>query len=342
MNVPKPKKQKSGKYRIQLRLGGKSYPIISDNAKACEREARAIKAAYKAGKLKPPEPEKPTISAYDAIDQYLADKSNVLSPSTIRSYKGDQKRFVSFMCVPADTVNWQEAINLEARIVAPKTVKNAWSTVRTACRYCGIDLPDVTLPAIPQAVKEWLEPEEILRLVQSVKGQTGELECLIALHGLRRSELLGLTWDRVDISKGLIYIRGATVFDGDNKIVDKDTNKNRTSARTIPIMIPELSEALKAIPEANRNGKIITCHPNTVYRRINTACRKAGLPEVGCHGLRHSFASLSYHVGNSELETMRLGGWSNPATMRKIYTHLAASDRERSENRITAFFDKSY
>lgn len=69
--------------------------------------------------------------------------------------------------------------------------------------------------------------------------------------------------------------------------------------------------------------------------------RANSLPEVGVQGLRHSFASLAYHLKLSEQETMQLGGWSDYKTMRKIYTHLAKVDRLKAENKITSFFSSA-
>ena len=49
-------------------------------------------------------------------------------------------------------------------------------------------------------------------------------------------------------------------------------------------------------------------------------------------------ASFAYHLGMSERETMEIGGWSDPQTMHKIYTHLAAADRVKAENRMAEFY----
>ena len=76
------------------------------------------------------------------------------------------------------------------------------------------------------------------------------------------------------------------------------------------------------------------------YKQIRAACERAGLPNVGVHGLRHSFASLAYHLGLSEKETMKIGGWSDYGTMRRIYTHLSDSDALRGENQMRDFFRK--
>ena len=40
----------------------------------------------------------------------------------------------------------------------------------------------------------------------------------------------------------------------------------------------------------------------------------------------------------SELETMEIGGCADSQTMHKIYTHLAAADRLKAENRMAAYY----
>ena len=75
-----------------------------------------------------------------------------------------------------------------------------------------------------------------------------------------------------------------------------------------------------------------------MYGLINKLCVKNGLPPVGVHGLRHSFASLAYHLGWSELTTMREGGWSDPSVVHNIYTHLAAQDANEDIKRMKKFY----
>ena len=86
-------------------------------------------------------------------------------------------------------------------------------------------------------------------------------------------------------------------------------------------------------------GLIFTGHPETYNKHIEQLATDADLPRVGLHGLRHSFASLAYHVGMDERTCMELGGWSNPATMQKIYTHVAAKDKEKHKNALRKFFE---
>ena len=73
--------------------------------------------------------------------------------------------------------------------------------------------------------------------------------------------------------------------------------------------------------------------------RINQVCRANGLPEVGLHGLRHSFASLAYHLQIPEMIAAEIGGWNDLSTMHNIYTHLAQKDIEKRSQDFADYFD---
>lgn len=103
-------------------------------------------------------------------------------------------------------------------------------------------------------------------------------------------------------------------------------------------MIPQLAEALAAVED--KSGPVVKTNPTTLYSQINDLCKKEELPLVGVHGLRHSFASLGYHLKMSEMEVMRLGGWSDFSTVRRIYTHLADEDAANAASKIKDFFTK--
>jgi integrase len=184
--------------------------------------------------------------------------------------------------------------------------------------------------------KGWLDSDQIKIFIEAIKGQPCEIPALLALSSLRRSEIFGLKWDDIDFKNKTIHVNGAIVFNADQKLVYKPTNKNSSSNRVIPIMIPELLAALQK--NKKQNGPVVTCFPNTLCSQINRVCAANNLPQVGVHGLRHSFASLGYHLGMNEMEVMRIGGWSDFDTMRKIYTHLAEADKQKAENKMAAFY----
>lgn len=341
MKIPEPRKLASGTWFIQLRLGGQSIPVSALSRRDCIRQAELIKAGHRSGKQERKLKTDKTVR--ELMEDYIAALPASTSPATIRGYLSiAATRFLSISDkVPSKVRDWQTVIDTEAQLVSPKTVKNAWGLLMAAMRHASIAVPNVRLPKPQKVEKLWLEPEQLPAFIEAIKGDRFEIPMLLALHGLRRSEIFAMTYDKIDIRRGTIAVHGAAVLNRNGEMVQKAENKNVSSRRTIPIMIPALAVALDAVPPEKRTGLIYDANPTTLYWRINTICAKNGLPEVGVHGLRHSFASLAYHLGLSAQETMELGGWADSDTMLKIYTHLAQADRLKSQNKIATFFEEN-
>ena len=317
IKIPTPRKR-GQRWYVDLRREG--VTVIEDT----EAEAKAKAIAIRAGFVKTL--KKTDLTLAEAIDKYIENRRNVLSPSTLAGYGSVKKnRFKAVMAKPLSEIKyWQAVINAEA-LVSP------------AIKSAGVELPRLTLPQIVPKDPVFLTPEQIHVFIAAVKGTPVEIAALLGLHSLRRSEIAALDWSNVDLDKRTIKVSGAVVPGENWTLVEKPSNKNATSTRTIPIMIPELYDALTAVK--NKHGKVVTCYISTVYDWVNDICAANGLPKLGVHGLRHSFASLAYHVRMSEQAAMQIGGWSDYATMRKIYTHLSAQDIGHAENAMRDFYD---
>lgn len=337
VNVPAPRQLPSGKWFIQLRINGKSIPITEATEKECRAAATLIKAEYKTGK-RVDTGARTDMTLRSAIDQYITERGNTLSPSTIRGYRGIQRtHLLSAMDKKIREIdNWQALFNEEAAKYSAKTMANTHGLISSVLKNCGCSLPDMVLPQIVKNEHPWLTPDQIVTFVDAVAGTKYEIPSLLALHSLRRSEIFAMTWDDIDLDKGKIFVRGAVVQNEHEKYVLKDTNKNTTSRRVVPIMIPALTVRMQEAHDAQT--PMFRCAPSTLCRAINRICNERGLPAVGTHGLRHSFASLAHHLGMPEAECMRLGGWADNQTMHKIYLHLAESDIEKHTNAMTLFY----
>lgn len=330
IKVPKPRQLKSGKWNIELRAEGES--ITADTEAECVAKARAIRAGFIQSKAKLPE-----LTIGQAIDKYIADRSNILSPSTLRGYSMIRKhRFKSVMDKQIGSItSWQSIVNDEAKLHSPKTLRNAWLFLKSVHKEHGIKLPNVTLPQIVHKELPWLDYIQIEQFLKAVKGKPCELPALLALHSLRRSEVLAITPDK--IKDGVIYVEGSAVVDSNNKLIAKDTNKNTTSRRAIKIVIPRLSELI-AEYDGEPDEPYVKCYANTMREQINKICEENNLPLVGMHGLRRSFASLAHHLGWSEHTVMKLGGWSDYETVHEIYTKLSKADEEADVKKMTEYY----
>lgn len=330
VKVPVPKR-KGNLWFSQMMVGGERVYISADTEEEYYAKAKAAKTGLIETKK-----AAPRITLGTAIDNYINDNDAVLSPSTINAYRSYRRtRFAGYMDADVEQINYQRMVNEECRKVAPKTVHNAYRLVTASLKHANIPIPPVNLPQKHKADRPWLDYQQISILLDKCKGKPYELGILLGLHGLRRSEILHLTSDDIDTERGLIYVRGASVIGENNKLTDKNTNKTTASSRVVNIVIPRLNDVVEG-----KQGRLLQTNPTTLYGLINNLCEKNGLPQVGVHGLRHSFASLAYHLGWSEMTTMREGGWSDPTVVHSIYTHLAAQDANEDIQKMRDFFAK--
>lgn len=320
------------KWYIELRREG--VTIIEDT----EAEAIAKATAIRAGIIEVIK-KHPPLTLRAAIDEYIAERSNILSPSTINGYRTIQRH--AFPLIMGEDIysveNWQTVINSEAERVSAKTLKNEWGLVNSVLLRHDINVGTVLLPQIIHRELPWLDYSQIEQFLSAIKGTSCELAALFALHGLRRSEILALT--PAKIYDGIIHIEGSAVLNEKNKLVMKEENKNSSSRRNVPIMIPRLSEMIAA-HTGDANTPFIQYRD--IWSRINNICEKNGLPKVGVHGLRRSFASLAYHLKWSERQTMAMGGWSDLKTVHNIYVKLADGDKSADVDAMKQFYSADF
>jgi len=327
ITVPKPVQLPSGSWRIWLAKEKES--IVRSTPNACTEAALTFRKQWlkdeAEGKHEPP-PKIVTLG--EVLDDYIKARSAALSPSTISGYQSIRdNRFKDHMDDDVSTLNPQQIVNDEIEAgLAAKTISNAWHLCSSALKKAKVQFERPRMPRVVKHERDWLDYKQIQVFLKLIEGKPCELGALLALHSLRRSELFGLKTKNYDAKKQLILVRGAMLSTIQSGWVYSELNKNDTSRRDVPVVIPRLAELLSKVDK--KSEFIIGDSQKNLYRQINSICRKAGLPQPGIHGLRHSFASLAYHLGWKKLSTQQVGGWKNSKIIDEIYTHNADLDKD--------------
>ena len=336
MKIPTAKKLPSGNWNVSVMVDGKRVSITAPTKKEAEKEAAKLKVGGKVQK----KPE--NVALYDAIDAYIESRE-VLSPATLRGYNTIKKnRFKCLMGQDIYTitkVDLQKAVNQEASKVSAKTVINAFGLVHKVLKEYGVDASGVQLPQIAKPVKQYLQPDDIGKLVKAVEGDSCEIPILLAVWlGMRRSEIAGLCWDCVDTESNVIHVRRSVVPDKDHKLIIKDTPKNSFSQRTVDCP-GYIMEKIKQLPK-QKNGRLFTMDPNTITTHVHKACKRAGITDTTTHGLRHTNAAVMKTIGIDDRHAMERGGWSCESTYRKTYSYVFESKKVEADTAINSYFDE--
>ena len=337
MKLPKARQLPSGSWFVRVQVDGKPISITKPTKREAESEAAALKSKakqYTASSDK---------TLTDAIDDYISARENVLSPSTIAGYRKIQKlRFKNAMNKKISDISpekWQGYINSESKLICAKTLKNSWGFISSVItESTGIKI-SVRLPQVITHEAAYLSSSDLKAFLEAARGNRYEIAILLGLSGLRRSEIMGLRWEDIDLENNCIYVRGAAVTDVNNNLVHKQENKNSSSRRQVPFILPQLREAIKAADQSTQY--VVNCYPNTINVTVQRICKKAGIPKCTCHGLRKSFASfmlVDLHL--PEDVVMKAGGWSDPQTMRKIYTQVSKENLNKAGTQYEEFFSE--
>lgn len=340
---PRPEQLPSGKWRCRVMVDGQKITVVEDDPLVAH--AKAI--AAKAGILEEKQQKKTkTISLHDAIVDYIENRSEVLSPATIRGYHVIlDNRFPALMKMQIKNIDEdaiQEAINADAKVVSYKTLRNAVGLVlAVVTRYKPINPKLLRFPQRQKKEHAYLDGDQIVKLIFACDGDYAEIPILLGLWlGMRRSEIMGLQWESVDFERSKIHVDHSLVFDKDDTPIIKTAMKTETSNRVLdcPQYIIKKLEAYQPDPE-KRHGQIFKMGINTPYENLERICKREGIPFVGIHGLRHTNASVMLSLGIVDKIAMARGGWSSKETMERVYQHLFSSDKAAADTAINQYFE---
>lgn len=215
----------------------------------------------------------------------------------------------------------------QAEGVKARSVNAILQTVRGVLRaaqkrgWLG-QVPSIRLLPEPSRRIRYLNDDEERRLLDALPEHLAEVVRLALATGLRMANLTGMEWKQVDLGRRQAWIWA-------------DQSKTRTA-----IAVPLNEDAVRVLRRQWGH------HPEWVFtyrglpftqangRTWRKAVKAAGLENFRFHDLRHTWATRHIQAGTPLHALMELGGWKDPAMVRK-YAHFSAAHLQHfAENTV--------
>jgi integrase len=235
---------------------------------------------------------------------------------------------------------------LSARSVAKVLILGGtvWRYGRRIKLVDGSPFSDVKKPRAAKRVPYILDAGEIgrLRIALDVPAERLLVE-LTLMTGLRSGEIRGLIWESIDLEGKRLFVERQASRRG-----EEAATKTESSVRPVPLpayLIPELKRWKLACPITQR-GLVFPCEPNARGERgpidadkllrhiLRRALRRAGLPALRFHDLRHMAGTLMHEAGVSLKRAQEILGHASERTTLAIYTHSMRRTHDDSADKI--------
>jgi integrase len=241
--------------------------------------------------------------------------------------------------------------------LAPQTIRHVHAVLHRALRDAvrwglisrnPIESADPPRVSSAREMHTW-SPEQLEAFLQFTKDdRLHTLWHALALTGMRRGEACGLRWSDCDLEQGRIAVCRALVPVARTVLVSepKTARGKRSIAldeRTVAVLRAHAERQAaerEAATKWSETGLVFTgkdgraLPPNSVSRCFVRAVKRAKLPEIRLHDLRHTHATLALRAGiHPKVVSERLGHATVAITL-DTYSHAIPALQEEAASRI--------
>ena len=228
--------------------------------------------------------------------------------------------------------------------LSPKTIRNIHQILSSALKLAQEQKLILTnpaegcaLPRVEHREMKTLPVEQLQSFLREAKDSgVFELYYLELATGLRRGELLGLKWEDIDLEHGNLRVR-RQIARIDGRVVEAPL-KTKNAYRTLPLaedtisILEEQKKKVRSSPWVFPSATGGPISPDSVLHMLHRVLKRAGLPRVRFHDLRHTFATLALQNG-VDIKTVSgmLGHFSAGFTL-DTYAHVTTSAQKAAAN----------
>lgn len=205
-------------------------------------------------------------------------------------------------------------------------------------------LENVILPKNEKNEMKLLSKSEQEKLCQFVldKPDNTKMGVLLSYYaGLRIGEVCGLKWHDIDLNKGIFKVERTVqrIYENGSTKLIIDSPKSRSSVREIPLpdfLIGILKRFRSSDSAFVLSGTEKLIEPRTMQYRFKSLLKKADLPSVNYHSLRHMFATNCIELGFDVKTLSEILGHASVETTLNRYVHSSIERKTACMNLLKA------
>ncbi|EHB4974678.1 site-specific integrase [Enterococcus faecalis] len=187
---------------------------------------------------------------------------------------------------------------------------------------------------------------------------------LVSFSGLRKGEMLALTWDNIDFSKSEIHVKRTITKNSNGELILGLTPKTKASVRTLSIdektmlvlkkwYMLQKEEFFKRgvslqkeqlVFSTEKNGIVALTTPNRWLEKI---CKEYHFEDIKIHGFRHTHCSLLFESAMEQSQNGDISQWlkviqermghAKIQTTLNIYNHVTKKAQQNFEKQFANF-----
>ena len=229
--------------------------------------------------------------------------------------------------------------------LSAKTVRNINQVISSAMEFAKSQkliaanpTDGCALPKLEHREMKTLPAEQLASFLREAK-ESGvfELYYIELATGLRRGELLGLKWEDIDLEHGSLRVR-RQVSRINGEVVEAPL-KTKNSYRSVSIGADAVEILKGQKRKVNGTSEYVfpsptggPISPDSILHMLHRVLKRAGLPKVRFHDLRHTFATLALQNG-VDIKTVSgmLGHYSAGFTL-DTYAHVTTAAQRQAAN----------
>lgn len=268
----------------------------------------------------------------DVAEEWWESHQKTLSPTTVPGYLRDKNRAVSYfkntyirLIRPLDIQRfvafcvdeWHMAKNTAANL---KIVINQIMVHAVANGYIDFNpARDIPIPkGLKKTPRKMPSDQDIEKIKASTACTFGMFAYFALYTGLRKGEILALTWDDIDLDNRVIHVNKAVYDDHGTPKIKRPKTEN--GVRSVPIL-DRLYD--KLIPGKgilfSDEGRYISAWKFQKY--WSSYCAESGIT-CTVHQLRHAFTTMLFECDISVKDAQKILGHAQASTTQDIYTDI--------------------